>query len=310
MQQLTACPVCQSKQFSSFIQTKAQMHPSEDQFNFDQCEKCQLVFLNPRVLPQDLMDYYTDYYLPYRGPKAWGKYEKLVAGSQQKTDAKRAELVHQFHPLTTETKVLDVGCGNPTFLQKCVEKYTCQGIGIDFTDAGWKNSNGQFDNLGLLVGEVTAIPENTAPDVITMWHYLEHDYEPIKNLKTLRKRAKKETTLIIEIPNFASESRKKYGQHWAGWHTPRHTSLFSPENIRLLLKNSGWEAQEVLTYGTLDPYVLYWMSQMEQKGIEWNKNMEEEFFGFVVGMIGFMPTSWAEKRRSLGIMTAIAKPSL
>ena len=306
MQALKACPICQSLQFKSFIKTKAQMHPSKQMFNFDQCEKCQLVFLNPRVAPTELMAYYTDYYLPYRGPKAWGKYEQLVAGSQQKLDTKRAKLVHKFHPLNSDVKVLDVGCGKPTFLQKCVERYACQAIGIDFSDEGWKDMAGTFKALELMVGEVATIPENTAPDVITMWHYLEHDYAPVDNLKRLRQIAKKETTLIFEVPNFASESREKYGPHWAGWHTPRHTSLFSPDNVRLLLKNSGWKAQEVLTYGTLDPYLLYWMSEMEQKGIEWDKNMEEEFFNFVIGMLRFMPKLWRQKSRSLGIMTVIA----
>ena len=44
---------------------------------------------------------------------------------------------------------------------------------------------------------------------------------------------------------------------------------------------------EILTYGTIDPYLLFWMSEMEEKGIQWDKNMEDEFIQFVVGMIMF-----------------------
>ncbi|MEM6320045.1 MAG: class I SAM-dependent methyltransferase [Bacteroidota bacterium] len=307
MQQLHECPVCQSVNFQSYIQTKAQMHPSEEQFNFDRCSDCDLVFLNPRVPPADLMDYYTDYYLPYRGPQAWGKYESMVAGSQVKLDKKRADLIQKYHSVNPTTLILDVGCGQPSFLQQCTQQFNCQGMGIDFSDEGWKE-NATYQHLDLHVGEVDDLPQDLRADVITMWHYLEHDYEPLKNLSSLRKRAKASTTIFIEIPNFASESRRKFGKDWAGWHTPRHTSLFSPNNVRTLLKNSGWEAQEVLTYGTLDPYVLYWMSRMEQKGIEWDKNMEEEFVGFVAGMIGFFPKKLMEKQRSLGVMTVIAQP--
>lgn len=310
MQKLTACPICNAKNFSAFIQTKAQMHARSEKeiFNFDQCGNCQLVFLNPRVAPSELHHYYTQYYLPYRGAKAWGKYEPLVEGSQSKLDKKRAKLVKQFHPLSKDSLLLDIGCGKPTFLQECLKKYNCQGLGIDFSEEGWQAKNGDFSNLDLRVGEVKDLPLNLRPDVITMWHYLEHDYQPLNTLKTLRQLAKRSTTLIIEVPNLASESRKKFGANWAGWHTPRHTSLFSPENIKLALKNSGWEAQTVLTYGTLDPYVLYWMSKMEQQGIEWNKNMEAEFVSFVAGMVAFMPTKWQQKRRPLGVLTAIAKP--
>ena len=141
-----------------------------------------------------------------------------------------------------------------------------------------------------------------------MWHYLEHDYFPFENLSYLKSIAQQSTKLIIEIPNFDSSSRKKFGEKWAGWHTPRHLSLFSPENVTLLLQKSGWKVLELMTYGTMDPYLLYWMSKMEQKGIAWDKNMEDEFWAFTRGMIGFLPKKWNQKNSSLGIMTVIATP--
>ena len=41
---------------------------------------------------------------------------------------------------------------------------------------------------------------------------------------------------------------------------------------------------------------------------EIDKNMENEFWDFVIGMLKFMPTKWNEKKLSLGIMTVIATP--
>jgi hypothetical protein len=58
----------------------------------------------------------------------------------------------------------------------------------------------------------------------------------------------------------------------------------------------------------MDPYLLYWMSEMELKGIKWDKNMAEEFLGFMVGMVQFKPKKWIEKKSSLGVMTIIATP--
>ena len=158
------------------------------------------------------------------------------------------------------------------------------------------------------VGEIKDLPSNLHPDVITMWHYLEHDYNPYENLKALKKICKPSTKLVIEVPNFNSLSRKKYAKNWAGWHTPRHLSLFSPNNIDLLLKKSGWEVTQVFTYGTMNPYLLYWMSEMEKKRINWNKSMEDKFISFVIGMIKFFPLRFKEKKSSLGIMTIIANP--
>lgn len=283
------------------------MHNSEEVFNFDQCANCQLVFLNPRVDSEELKEYYTDYYLPYRGPEAWGKYESLVKNSQKKTDLKRLKRVKKSCAINSNTLILDVGCGKPSFLKMCKAVLNCKTKGIDFTDEGWKNRPDYFKSLDLQVGEINQLDLDLQPDVITLWHYLEHDYTPLENLKSLRNISKPETTLIIEVPNFDSVSRKKFGSNWAGWHTPRHTFLFSPNNVQLLLEKAGWKVEQIDNYGTMDAYLLYWMSRMEQKGIQWNKSMESEFWSFVRGMLLFEPKKWLPNQ-SLGIMTVVAQP--
>ena len=308
MQHLQNCPICNASSIVSFIKTTAQMHSSKELFNFDQCANCQLVFLNPRVNLDNLKNYYTSHYLPYRGSEAWGKYSKLVEGSQKKLDLKRVKRVKEMCSVSPKSLILDVGCGNPSFLKACQQELNCKTLGIDFSDEGWKEQSTLFKGLDLQVAEIKDLSLNLKPDIITMWHYLEHDYTPLENLTYLKSIAKPSTTLIIEIPNFDSISRKKYNENWAGWHTPRHTSLFSPDNIKLLLDKSGWNVSQLLTYGTLNPYLLFWMSEVEQKGIQWNKNMENEFWDFVIGMLKFMPTKWNEKKLSLGIMTIIATP--
>lgn len=308
MHHLQNCPICNASSIASFIKTTAQMHSSKELFNFDQCANCQLVFLNPRVNLDNLKNYYTSYYLPYRGSEAWGKYRKLVEGSQKKLDLKRVKRVKEMCSISPKSLILDVGCGNPSFLKACQQELNCKTMGIDFSDEGWKEQSTLFKGLDLQVAEIKDLSFNLKPDIITMWHYLEHDYTPLENLTYLKSIAKPSTTLIIEIPNFDSISRKKYNENWAGWHTPRHTSLFSPDNIKLLLDKSGWNVSQLLTYGTLNPYLLFWMSEIEQKGIQWNKNMENEFWDFVIGMLKFMPTKWNEKKLSLGVMTVIATP--
>jgi len=300
------CPVCGSTSLRSFVRTGSQMHHNDRLFNFDKCNKCDFVFLNPRLKFEDLKNYYTSHYLPYRGAKAWGKFECFVSQSQKKLDLKRVKLIKNIQSLSKKSLILDVGCGNPTFLKACQQKLNCKTIGIDFNDSGWRNQLKSFNKIDLRVGEIKDLPANLQPDVITMWHYLEHDYNPLENLKSLKKISKPSTKLVIEVPNFNSLSRKKYGKDWAGWHTPRHLSLFSPKNIKILLKKSGWNISKVLTYGTMNPYLLYWMSEMEKKGIKWNKSMEDEFISFIIGMIKFFPLRLNEKKSSLGIMTITA----
>jgi len=308
MYKIICCPICNSSLIESFITSAAQMHSNKELFNFDQCIDCKFVFLNPRVPLDQLKNYYTSYYIPYRGAKAWGKFKALVEKSQKNLDFKRVRQVLNVYSLSSESLILDIGCGHPSFLKSCQEKLNCQTLGIDFSDEGWKKQSNLYDELDLQVAEIKDLPNNLHPDVITMWHYLEHDYTPFENLSYLKSISKKTTKLVIEVPNFDSASRRKYGDKWAGWHTPRHTSLFSPDNLILLLQKSGWKVSRLQTHGTLDPYLLDWMSKMETKDVKWDKNMEDEFWAFVCGMIIFLPKKLMEKRFSLGIMTVIASP--
>jgi ubiquinone/menaquinone biosynthesis C-methylase UbiE len=308
MHQITNCPTCNATTIDSFIKVSAQMHSSKEIFNFDQCEECKLVFLNPIVPLDQLKNYYTSYYLPYRGAKAWGKYEKLVEISQQKLDKRRVKRTKEAHDFSPNSLILDIGCGRPSFLKACHQILNCRTIGIDFSDEGWKDEAAHFKGLDLQVAEIQELPSSLQPDVITMWHYLEHDYSPLENLRYLKSISKPSTTLIIEIPNFDSASSKKYGENWAGWHAPRHISLFSPDNIELLLQKSGWKVSKLLTYGTMNPYFLFWMSDMEKKEIKWDKNMEDEFLGFIFGIVRFRIQNWQVKKSSHGIMTITATP--
>lgn len=308
MKKLNCCPICSSRNLYHYITTSAQMHSCKDEFEFDKCKECDYVFLNPKVSPEQLKDYYTNYYLPYRGSEAWGKYKKLVEKSLKKLDLRKLNTVQNVQSLQSSSLILDVGCGQPSFLKICSDKLNCQTLGLDFSNKGWINQPETYNSIELKVGEISDLQEELKPDVITMWHYLEHDYNPLENLKHLKSISKPSTKLIIEVPNFSSSSRKKFGKHWAGWHTPRHTSLFSPHNLELLLNKAGWELEESHNYGTMDPYLIHWMSKMEEKEISWDKNMEEEIIPFVAGMMTYLPKRLLEKKLSLGILTAIASP--
>ena len=309
MDQVKHCLACNSNNHEAFVQTSAMMYQhSQERFNFDQCHDCGLVFLNPRIPESALGQFYTSAYLPYRIEEAWGKYAFLVKYDQQNIDNARVSRLKKHHTLTAHSRILDIGCGKPTFLA-CLRKQTsAELIGLDFSDEGWKKEQENYHGIELRVGEVADLQNEKPVDVITMWHYLEHDYQPQQHLQELLQIAHPQTQLIIEVPNFDSYTQRKFGEFWSAYHTPRHTALYSPNNITLLMKNSGWQVEQVLTYGTLDPYTLHWMSQMEKKSIDWEASMEKRFIGYVAGKVLNTPIFMLQKCFSMGFMTVIAKP--
>lgn len=308
LEKLNQCLACGSKSFDFYQVSKAQMHNEYEEYTFVKCSSCQLIMLNPRLKKAYLPHYYKDFYLPFRGPDAWGKFAPLVAKNLNKTDTKRIQLSQKVVKLDKASSVLDVGCGKPSFLKKIVEATNAYCKGIDFSDEGWRNDSKMYSKLDLEVSECHQFKTNKKFDLITMWHYLEHDYEPLKTLKRLKELVSINGRLIIEVPNHNSWTRKLQKSNWEGYHTPRHTAIYTPETIKILLNNSGWQVDYIKTYGTLDAYPLFWMGRQERKGIDWSGSMEKKFYGFVLGMILTAPIFWLKKWFSAGIMTIIAKP--
>jgi 2-polyprenyl-3-methyl-5-hydroxy-6-metoxy-1,4-benzoquinol methylase len=251
MNYLTECLACNSTNFAAFEQTIAMMHQNlPAKYNFDKCNNCGLVFLNPRVDESALGQFYTSAYLPYRVEEAWGKYASFVKKDQLQIDKARVQRIIKHCKPSNQSRVLDIGCGKPTFLAALRDSIKANLIGLDFSEEGWKNDRDLYHNIDLRTGEIADLGNEKPMDVITMWHYLEHDYQPQQHLNQLLQYAHAQTRLIIEVPNFDSYTRKKFGKHWSGYHTPRHTALYSPNNMELMLKNSGWQVEEILTYGT------------------------------------------------------------
>lgn len=303
------CIVCNSEEIKHLYRSCTMMHDSKKKFNFFICKICNLVFLDPRPSLAELMNYYTDSYLPYRGPSAWGRYQKFALLSQKRLDARRLKILKEHSSPKRVKSILDIGCGKPTFLETCSRYFKCSLHGIDFSDNGWKKEQDRFKNLNLEVGSIDDIEANLSPDIISLWHFLEHDYYPNKTLSKLAKISKPETKLFIEVPNYESISRKKYRENWAGFHTPRHTFIFSPKNIEMLLNRNGWKVDLIDLKGTLNSYVLSWMSEMEIQGLDWKNSMENQFWDFVFNLVKHKLKHIFTKE-SEGVMTVVATKSL
>jgi hypothetical protein len=306
LEHLDHCLNCNSKNFRSFQKTSAMMSSESGTYSFVQCNDCELVFLNPRLPAQDLDRFYGPEYLPYRGPGAWGKFGFLVKRDLRRTDKERVSLVQKNLDKASEEVVVDIGCGKPSFLRALSDRTPSKLIGLDFSDHGWEGRPEDWPGIELITGDPANTDLPQAPSCITMWHYLEHDYDPPRTLRRLHSIAQKEAKLIIEVPNIDCLPRKWQGEHWAGYHTPRHTLLYSPKTLKDLLERNGWRLQSLKTSGSLDPYALYWMGKMEKKGIDWSGNMEKRFWPFLMGKILTAPLFALQRFIPLGVMTAVA----
>lgn len=312
------CLVCGAAERTLEVETGAMMRRGQPgSYRFMRCEQCGLVQLDPRVAPNALGPWYGPDYLPFRGPAAWGRFAPLVASDLRRTDRARVATLRRFTELGPAQRVWDVGCGKPTFLEALVAATGCGAVGTDFTDEGWRDEPERWQGLSLVAGEV--VPDAGAGreiggdelggevDAVTMWHYLEHEYRPRALLERVRERVHRGAVIVIEVPDHDSWTRRRHGRWWQGYHTPRHTALYTPATLRRLLESTGWRVEHQEQRGTLDAYALDWMSRMERRGIDWTASMEPRFAGFVAGLLRFRLRHLRRRGRGLGVQTAVAR---
>ncbi len=137
--------------------------------------------------------------------------------------------------------VLDVGCGGGLFLQMLQERTGARVAGLDFSleaaNVAWRRSGvpavcATLSRAPLAPGSCSAI---------TMFHVLEHLYEPAGYLEAAHALLKPDGRLIVQVPNAACWQFLVFGERWNGIDAPRHLIDFRKSDLDTLLDHCGFE---------------------------------------------------------------------
>jgi 2-polyprenyl-3-methyl-5-hydroxy-6-metoxy-1,4-benzoquinol methylase len=136
-------------------------------------------------------------------------------------------------------RILDVGCGTGEFLATMKKGgWEVEGLERDERASAWARSKWGIQIHG---GEVEQLPSDRPRfDVITLWHVIEHLYNPLNVLRVLRERLSDEGLFLIATPNLAGVDSWVYRDHWIALDAPRHVSYFTPQSLREVLSRSGF----------------------------------------------------------------------
>ncbi len=304
------CSVCNSENHSFYEETKALMHkPNDERYRFHRCNDCHTVFLTNPVAESRLEDYYTEHYLPYRGSAPWGRFSSFVDGSQARLDRRRVDVVARTaKTISAPINLLDVGCGNPSFLLAVKQTLNAHCTGVDFSDKGWADE--AYRDLNLIQTPFESFETEQRFDVITLWHYLEHDYNLSKTADQLYNLLKPGGKLVVEVPDYQSASARLQKANWQGWHSPRHMTLFSKKGFQILFPQSKWTIRKRLRYGTLDAFTLWWLGVMEKKGVNWTGSMEDEFWPLVGLKVATFPLFLFERLVPMGVQLLVIEKTV
>ncbi len=227
-----------------------------------ECQGCRFRYLWPRPEPAELAAFYeADYPAHALKVGAGGSASPEQASIDRRfgqVASRRIELVRQALGRAPDgLQVLDIGCGNGAFLLELTRRHEIEGWGLDIAGPALNALGRLAPRLRLVRGDLAGADlPHAAFDIITLWHVLEHDADPVGSLKRVARWLKPGGLVLAEVPNATGRIARLCGADWLGWDLPRHLVHFAPETLRASAERAGLERVVVRREYTLNPVTL------------------------------------------------------
>ncbi len=203
-----------------------------------ECGGCRLMRLYPRPAPAELQHYYPENY--WYDPGA-GTADRLAESWRRFVLRDHVNFVRRaLEAAPPGGKVLDVGCGGGLFLRE-MNLPQERAFGLDFSvnaaSVAW-STNG----IPAACGALTRAPFRPGSfSLITMFHVLEHLYDPAAYVEAARGLLAENGRLVIQVPNAKCWQFLLFGEAWNGLDIPRHLIDFKEDDLVTLLGECGFE---------------------------------------------------------------------
>ena len=140
-----------------------------------------------------------------------------------------------------------------------------------------------------------------------MWHYLEHDYDPMRTLATARDLLTPNGRLIIEVPRLDSTTFRMYGDRWPGLQAPQHTVLFDRKRLLIAMRCADLEIVEYLPYGAFPAFFYFFAGAafklLRGKGLD----LSRAIYPYFLGQLLFAPILAFEKYGNFAMQTVVCR---
>lgn len=233
------CILCGESETRLAFTGKDRLEVTADPFSIVRCQRCGLLFLNPRPTREEMGRYY-----PY------SKYKDEFTPAIEDDPSVVSRLNRLYHIericrsvewVKREGQLLDVGCATGNFLERVRRRGNWRVYGVEVNEEAARYAQNRF-GLDVFIGELGAAgyPDHSF-DVVTLWNVLEHLHSPLDTLREIRRLLRDDGALILSVPNVESLDARLFGDCWIGLDPPRHLYAFSPKTLRSVLSKAGLE---------------------------------------------------------------------
>jgi 2-polyprenyl-3-methyl-5-hydroxy-6-metoxy-1,4-benzoquinol methylase len=222
------CPICgnyKSKtvltldnfQFFSDSDTKPKQVTIQEQI----CQHCDALFLNPCYSNEGFGILFEEAGQSY--------------GGTAHRPMEQFEWISARIPLTSDSSILDVGCGSGGFLASI--PLQLHKIGVDIDKQSIEEAKKKNSDITFICSPFETLEFEQNVDLITMFHVLEHLQKPLQTLQRLHTLSNKNTKLVIEVPILENGLTNDIN----GFFSTQHLTHFSRNSFKNILGLSGWE---------------------------------------------------------------------
>ncbi len=205
-----------------------------------------MVFLSPRPAERESgLFYQHKQYLPFASLSEKGSVTDLIYRVVRRLNLRwKRRLIDGYwrgEKAARPGRLLDVGCGTGEFLVAMKRAgWQVEGLERDASASAWARRTW---GIPIHTGDVRDLPASSGPyDIITLWHVLEHLYDPTHVIGLLRSRLTSQGLLLIATPNVAGFDSRVYKENWIALDVPRHVNHFSAHSLKKLFGELGLES--------------------------------------------------------------------
>lgn len=241
------CPACASSNSKHSFK--------KNNFDYEVCENCGSLYLNPRPTPSDLSAYYQD----SKAVEHWAKvfYKDTENARRAQIVKPRAELVGEWaRKLSIDGTYCDVGSGFGVLLEEVIALEIFENIvGIEPAEKlAQKCRNRGF---GIIEKNVEDLEDGEIKaDFATCFEVIEHVFEPSAFLHAISEFLSPGGVFVFTTLTISGFDLAELWSNSKSVCPPNHLNLMSVSGLEILVKRCDMEILEISTPGKLDVDIL------------------------------------------------------
>jgi SAM-dependent methyltransferase len=237
------CPLCGAAAGREFLRAAGD---GDHEYKLDRCDRCGLVYLNPRPDETSIAPFYPPEYGPYQPPTR--RRDRPLRRLRARLGLRGERSLSDRIPVRPGGVLLDYGCGSGWFAAQMRDR-GWDAFGMDVSPYSVAAARWHF---GLRAVRGTLPHPDVQPgslDAVTLRAVLEHVHDPRGLARAVFEALRPGGWLFVSVPNLSGWGFRQFGRAWSQLDLPRHLSHFTPDTLRRLIEGAGFVVAAVETPG-------------------------------------------------------------